>query len=131
MKGRPSTNEQEDNMAGPECAAHKPQIDADGFLTDPETWDENIARMLAEREGVPALTEEMLEILRFLRAYYKKYQAFPILNYVCRNIHQPRECVSEEFINPEKAWKIAGLPRLSGVHFVSVDGKHYLLEECC
>ena len=118
-------------MAGPECAAHKSQIDADGFLTDPETWDENIARMLAEREGVPALTEEMLEILRFLRAYYKKYQAFPILNYVCKNIHQPRECVSEEFINPEKAWKIAGLPKLSGVHFVSVDGKHYLLEECC
>jgi hypothetical protein len=30
-----------------------------------------------------------------------------------------------------KAWKIAGLPKLDLVHFVSVDGKHYMLEECC
>jgi tRNA 2-thiouridine synthesizing protein E len=90
-----------------------------------------VAQALAAREGVPELNEAMLEVIRFLRTYYKKFNAFPILNYVCKNIHQPRECVSEEFINPEKAWKIAGLPRQEGIHFVNVDGKHYLLEECC
>ncbi len=68
-----------------------------------------------------------------MRQYFKKFHAFPIFNYVCKNIHQPRECVSEEFINPMKAWKIAGLPKPEGVYFVSVDSKHetYLLEECC
>ena len=30
-----------------------------------------------------------------------------------------------------KAWKIAGLPKLDGIHFVSFDGKNYRLEECC
>ena len=61
------------------------------------------------------------------------------LNYVCKHIHQPNkhihqpnECVNEQFVNPEKAWKIAGLPPLDGVHFISLDGgKHYLLQECC
>lgn len=114
-----------------EYAGKKVEIDDDGFLMDSEDWDEGIAQALAEREGVGNLSDDKIEIIKFMRAYYKKFNAFPILNYVCKNIHQPRECVSEEFINPEKAWKIAGLPKQSGIHFVAVDGKHYLLEECC
>jgi tRNA 2-thiouridine synthesizing protein E len=39
--------------------------------------------------------------------------------------------VNEEFINPMKAWKIAGLPKLDLVEFVAVDGKHYMMQECC
>ena len=107
------------------------KIDAEGFLVNPEDWNEDLAQAMAAREGIQALSEDMLEIIRFMRTYYKKFNAFPILNYVCKNIHRPRECVSEEFMNPEKAWKIAGLPKLEGIHFVSVDGKQYLLEECC
>jgi tRNA 2-thiouridine synthesizing protein E len=107
------------------------EIDAEGYLADLEEWNEGVAQALAAREGLGELSEDMLEVIRFMRTYYKKFNAFPILNYVCRNIHQPRDCVSEEFINPEKAWKIAGLPKLEGIHFVSVDGKQYLLEQCC
>ena len=107
------------------------EIDEEGYLVNPEDWSESVAQALAAREDVLVLSEEMLEVVRFLRTYYKKFNAFPILNYVCKNIHQPRECVSEAFMNPEKAWKIAGLPKLEGIHFVSVDGKHYLLEQCC
>jgi len=107
------------------------EVDGDGFLTNPEEWNENVARALAAQEGLGELSDEMLEVIRFMRTYYNKFKAFPILNYVCKNIHQPRDCVNEEFINPEKAWKIAGLPKLEGVHFVSVDGQHYMLEQCC
>ncbi|MEN8257582.1 MAG: TusE/DsrC/DsvC family sulfur relay protein [Thermodesulfobacteriota bacterium] len=118
-------------MAEIECAGKKIKIDGDGFLLDSDVWDEDIARSLAEKEGVEDFNDEKMEIVKFMRSYYKKFHAFPILNYVCKNIHQPRECVTEEFINPEKAWKIAGLPKLSDIHFVAVDGKHYRLEECC
>jgi tRNA 2-thiouridine synthesizing protein E len=107
------------------------EIDAEGYLVNIDDWNENVAQALAAREGIQALNEDMLEVISFMRTYYKKFNAFPILNYVCKNVHQPRECVNEEFINPAKAWKIAGLPRLEGIHFVSVDGKHYLLEQCC
>ena len=108
-------------------------LDGEGFLVNMDEWNEEVAQELAKRENVEPLTEDKLEIVRFMRQYYKKFHAFPILNYVCKNIHQPRECVSEEFLNPMKAWKIAGLPKPEGIHFVSVDDKrkNYILEECC
>ncbi len=108
-------------------------LDDEGFLVDSEEWSEEVAKALAKKEEVAELTDDQMEIVKFMREYYKKFHAFPILNYVCKNLHQPRECVQEEFINPLKAWKIAGLPKPSGVHFVSVDSKQktYILEECC
>ncbi len=107
-------------------------IDDKGFLVNLDDWSEDVAKVMAKREGLEALSEEQMTIINFLRHYYKTYAAFPILNYVCKNIHQPKKCMNEQFVNPEKAWKIAGLPALDGIHFVSVDdGKHYLLEECC
>ena len=108
------------------------EIDDEGFLADTEGWDEDTARILAKREGIAALTDEKLAIVKFLRDYYQRFEAFPILNYVCKNLKQARGCVNEEFINPMKAWKIAGLPKPENIHFVSVDsGKYYLMEECC
>ena len=104
------------------------ELDDNGFLINPEEWNEDVARAMAVREGIEELDEEMMEVIRFMRSYYKKFNAFPILNYVCKNLDQPRDCVSDEFINPEKAWKIAGLPKLEGVHFVSADGRHYVME---
>ena len=120
-------------MAEIERAGKKIALDEDGFLLNLDDWDEQVARDLAKREAVVDLDEEMMEVVRFMRHYYKKFHAFPILNYVCKNVHQPRNCVSQEFINPMKAWKIAGLPKLDGIHFVAVDEKrqHYILEECC
>lgn len=108
-------------------------IDEEGFLVNMEDWDEGIATILARREGINDLTDDKLEIIKFLRDYYRKFNAFPILNFVCKNISQPRNCVNDEFINPMKAWRIAGLPKPEGVHFVSVDRehKHYIMEECC
>ena len=109
------------------------RLDADGFLVNSDEWDEETAKILAKREGLEELTADRMEIVRFLRQYYRKFAAFPILNYVCKNINQPRMCVNEQFINPMKAWRIAGLPKPEGVHFVSVDSEHknYIMEECC
>lgn len=118
-------------MTWMETAGKMIKIDADGFLVEFSDWTDDVAKKLAVQEGVPALTDEQMEIIKFLRKYYSKFKAFPILNYVCKNIHQPRECVNEQFINPELAWKLAGLPKPSGVHFVSVDGQNFRLEECC
>ena len=85
-------------------------VDEDGFLTDLEDWSETVARVLAAQEGITELAEDQLDILKFLREYYKKYNFFPIVRYVCKNVHQPRNCVTEKFMDPVTAWKIAGLP---------------------
>lgn len=107
------------------------QLNEDGFLSNLEDWSENVAQLLAAREGIETLSDEQLEIITFMRSYYLKFKVFPILNQLCKIIHQSRKCVNEQFINPEKAWKIAGLPKLSGIHFIAMDGKNYKMEECC
>jgi sulfur relay (sulfurtransferase) DsrC/TusE family protein len=61
-------------------------------------------------EGVGDVTEDKLAILKFIRWYYKKYNFFPMLSAVCKNVNRPRDCFHEEFYNPMLAWKLAGLP---------------------
>ena len=103
-------------------------LDDNGFLVKKEDWNEEVARLMAAREGVESLSAEQMDIIRFMREYYLKYQVFPILNNVCRIAKQPHQCVNEQFVNPEIAWKIAGLPKQEGIRFVSLDGKNYIME---
>ena len=106
-------------------------VDENGYLIDQYGWDEEIAMALAREEGFASLTSEQMDIIRALRTYYFENHVFPILNQVCSVTHQPKQCVSDQFINPERAWKIAGLPRQDGVHFVSMDGEHFFMEPFC
>ena len=109
-----------------ECAGKKVSIDKDGFLTNLDDWNEEVAQALAKREGLSELDDHQMEIIKFMREYYRKFKAFPILNYVCKNVHQPRKCVRENFINPMKAWKIAGLPKPPNIFFTSFDKKKFI-----
>ena len=93
-----------------EYAGMKVTLDEEGYLADPDAWNDDVAQALARNEGIEELTGDMMDVIRFMRTYYRNYQMFPILNSVCKNVHQPKECVNEEFIDPLKAWKIAGLP---------------------
>jgi tRNA 2-thiouridine synthesizing protein E len=87
----------------------KINVDDDGYLVNKDDWNENVAHALAEIEGVGELTKEKMDIIKFMREFNEKYQSFPMLGMVCKNIHQPQKCVTEQFIEPLKAWKIAGL----------------------
>ncbi len=98
-------------MAILEYSGLKIQVDDEGYLENPDDWNEKVACALAEKEGVEELTEDRMEIIRFLRDHYKKYNFFPILSSICKNVHQPKECVNAEFMSPLTAWKVAGLPK--------------------
>jgi tRNA 2-thiouridine synthesizing protein E len=88
----------------------KVAVDAQGYLVNFEEWNEGIASLLAVQEGVGELTSDRLDIIRFMRTYYREHHFFPIIRSICKKAHQPKECFTEQFINPVKAWKIAGLP---------------------
>jgi tRNA 2-thiouridine synthesizing protein E len=89
------------------------ELDDEGYLVRLDDWNEEVACVLAEREAVEELTEDRMEIIKFLRDYYKQFNHFPVLSGVCRNVHQEKECMQHRFIDPLKAWKIAGLPKPS------------------
>ncbi len=97
-----------------EYSGLKIEVDEEGYLVRFEDWNEKIACALADQEGISTqcpLTEERMNILRYLRDYYKKFNAFPIIQAVCKNVHQPQGCMSEQFLDPIQAWRIAGLPK--------------------
>lgn len=101
----------------------KIELDEEGYLANFDDWNESVACALAYKEGLGEdcpLTEEKLEIIRFMREYYKKFKAFPIPRYVCKNLHRPKECTYEEFPDPEVAWKIAGLPNIHPEVYASI-----------
>lgn len=94
-----------------EYSGVKIEVDDDGYLVNPDDWNETVACALAEREGIEELTKERMEIIKFIRDYYREFNHFPMLRSVCKNVHQPNKCVYEQFIEPIKTWKIAGLPK--------------------
>ncbi len=64
-------------------------VDEDGFISDLEDWSETVAHVLAAKEGITKLAEDQLDILKFMRDYYKKHKFFPIVRYVCKNSTSP------------------------------------------
>ncbi len=113
-------------MTAKECTTIQFDIDEEGFLTQSEDWNEDVARIMAKREGVGCLKGTKMDIIKFMRDHYKKFSSFPILRYVCKKTNnKSKNCVYEEFTDPMKAWKIAGLPKPPGIFFVSFDGEKF------
>ncbi|GAB5046098.1 TusE/DsrC/DsvC family sulfur relay protein [Thermodesulfovibrio sp. TK110] len=86
-------------------------FDDEGYLKNINDWNEKVAQAIALREGLGILSKDQLEIVKFINEYYKKYNYFPVLNAVCKNVNQPKDCIAEKLIDPLLAWKIAGLPK--------------------
>ncbi len=102
------------------------EVDQEGFLCHAEEWNKDIAVALAQHEGIHDLNQTKLDIVHYLREYYLKNHSFPILRYVCKKVHATSSnCVTEEFTDPMKAWKIAGLPKPPQIFFTSFDGKNF------
>ncbi len=64
-----------------------PELDADGYLTDPTAWTEDWARETAEELHIE-LTEDHWEALRFMRAYMDDHQVPPDARFVMRHLTQ-------------------------------------------
>ena len=53
-----------------EINSHQIHVDDEGFLTEYNEWDENLAKVLATRIGID-LTDAHWKVIRFLRDDYK------------------------------------------------------------
>ncbi|HUX63965.1 TusE/DsrC/DsvC family sulfur relay protein [Sulfuricella sp.] len=84
-------------------------FDKDGFLTSPESWNEDMARRIATENGVGELGDEHWEIIRFLRKHYLE-GGLPAVSHVCRVHHFDHYCIPDLFQSMKVAWRIAGLP---------------------
>jgi tRNA 2-thiouridine synthesizing protein E len=88
---------------------NKETFDGDGFLSDPKSWNEDLARCIAAEDGVGELRDDHWEIIRFLRKNYLD-GGLPAVSHVCHVHHFEHRCLPELFQSVKAAWRIAGLP---------------------
>ena len=86
-------------------------IDSEGFLREPELWNEQIARAIARFDGLPQLTHDHWVIIRALREHFDRFgAALPAFSHVCITNHMDKHCVGNLFNSQREAWRVAGLP---------------------
>ncbi|MFC2084030.1 TusE/DsrC/DsvC family sulfur relay protein [Bacteroidota bacterium] len=94
----------------------KVEVDEDGFIQEPEEWNEEVAKALATTEDVDDMTEEHWKIVYYLRDYYKQYGIAPMIRKLCKETGFPLKRIYELYPSgPAKgACKVAGLTKPTG-----------------
>jgi tRNA 2-thiouridine synthesizing protein E len=92
------------------------EVDEDGFLCDPNHWNEAVVREFATLEGVGEVTESHWKVIRYLREYYQKFGIAPMIRKLCKETGFTLQQIYELFPSgPAKgACKLAGLPKPTG-----------------
>jgi tRNA 2-thiouridine synthesizing protein E len=91
-------------------------VDAEGFLTDPEQWNEQIAKAIAAENGIPELTDRHWLVLRFMRERYLTSGTAPSIRSLGKESGVPIKELYQLFpTGPAKlAAKIGGIPKPKG-----------------
>ena len=94
----------------------KIDVDEDGFMLEPDQWNEEVALALASTEAVDELTEEHWKLVNYLRDYYAKFGIAPMIRKLCKETGFPLKKIYELFPSgPAKgACKVAGLAKPTG-----------------
>ena len=92
------------------------EVDEDGFLVDPNLWNEEIVKAFAALEDVSELTENHWKVINYLRNYYLQFGIAPMIRKLCKDTGFSLKEIYDMFPSgPAKgACKLAGLPKPTG-----------------
>jgi dissimilatory sulfite reductase related protein len=92
------------------------EVDAEGFLADPDQWNEQVAAEIAAEVGVGDLTERHWLVINFMRKTYLESGAAPSIRTLGKASGVPIKELYELFPKgPAKlAAKVAGIPKPRG-----------------
>ncbi len=99
-----------------EYGSVKVQVDEDGFMENPELWNNEVALALASTEDIADLTENHWKVINYLRDYSKQYGIAPMVRKLCKETgFQLKEIYDMFPSGPAKgACKVAGLAKPTG-----------------
>jgi tRNA 2-thiouridine synthesizing protein E len=98
------------------------ESDEEGYLVDVDSWNENLASLIAKEEEIE-MTDEHWKVVNFLREYYNEYQIAPAIRVLIKAVKKTlgADKGSNKYLyklfpyGPAKqACKIAGLPKPTG-----------------
>ena len=97
--------------------------DIEGYLVDPEDWNENLGQQLANEEGLE-LNDDYWPILGFMRDYWQEHKTAPDVRHVTKHMAQVMGIDKKEakqhlfrlfpYGYVKQACKIAGMQRPRG-----------------
>ena len=91
-------------------------VDAEGFLTDPTQWSEELAAGIARENGLPELTERHWQVVKYMRTTYLDTGQAPSIRSLGKQSGVPIKELYQLFPKgPAKlAAKIGGIPKPRG-----------------
>lgn len=91
-------------------------LNEDGFILEPDRWNDAVAAALAAKDGVTQLTASHWKIVRYIRAHYVEFDVPPLVRKLCKQTGFQLKEIFELFPGgPAKgACKVAGLPNAKG-----------------
>src|SRR3954453_9254305 len=97
-------------------AATNVDVDAEGFLTDPTQWNEQLAEEIAAASGIRELTRRHWLVVRFMRDRYLATGTAPSIRLLGKESGVPVKELYELFPKgPAKlAARIGGIPKPRG-----------------
>jgi TusE/DsrC/DsvC family sulfur relay protein len=92
------------------------EVDAEGFLSDAEQWNEQIAEEIARANGIEQLTDRHWQVVNFMRSTYLQSGSAPSVRSLGKTSGVPIKELYELFPRgPAKlAAKIGGIPKPRG-----------------
>ncbi|MFV1984738.1 MAG: TusE/DsrC/DsvC family sulfur relay protein [Thiohalomonadales bacterium] len=98
-------------MASSQNVKNDTVFDEEGFLTDSQNWNEEIAQNIAYNDGIGKLTQYHFSVIKHLREHFFKTGSVTPLRFICHESQLGSHCIHQLFSSHGiEAWKIAGLP---------------------
>ncbi len=103
-------------MSVKEIAGKMIEFDDDDFMTDYTAWNQSIAEVLAQEEGIDPLTDRHFNVLDFMRKEFEENGTAPSIRKLNKlNVVPTKELYSLFPGGPaKKAARIAGLKKPQG-----------------
>jgi tRNA 2-thiouridine synthesizing protein E len=91
-------------------------VDGDGFLSTPELWTEDVAKLFAKYDGIPEMNEKHWSIVKIIRRNWVEKGMAPMIRTICQETGIKLRDIYELFpLGPARgACRVAGLPKPDG-----------------
>ena len=103
-------------MATREILGKTVQVNEEGFMTDPNEWNQDIAAVIAQEEGIPELTPAHWQVIEYCRKSATESGKAPTLRNITNGAGVPTKELFSLFPKgpAKKVAKISGLGKPEG-----------------
>ena len=92
------------------------EVDGDGFLANPETWNDEVAELIAKYDGIEEMTDKHWDVVKIIRENYEEKGMAPMIRVICKKTGLKLREIYQLFpLGPARgACRVAGLPKPDG-----------------